>query len=246
VDCRSRHRGIPATFAYDTRDLLTSVTRPLPSGGSKTLGYGYDALGRRTSKTLEAVTTTYAFNNDETLQSVVVGAPFNYTSTYTYDAAHRLTRVDRANGAYTTYGYNNDDWLTLLEHRKTNNALLASFGYGYDAANKLLTAGNITFSHDLNGNVTQRTVNSVSTTYGYNFENELTSVTGSVSLTYSYNAFGERVSQSDGMTTTQFVYDAEEGDLQARVQRQRQPDRAVSAQRSRRRGARRRDHVVPP
>ncbi len=38
-------------------------------------------------------------------------------------------------------------------------------------------------------------------------------VSGSVSLTYSYNAFGERVSQSDGMTTTQFVYDAEEGDL---------------------------------
>jgi RHS repeat-associated protein len=67
--------------------------------------------------------------------------------------------------------------------------------YTYDAANKMLTAGNSTFTYDDAGNTLTETNGSVVTTYTWNYLNRLTqwSKTGHTTQSYVYNADGMRV-----------------------------------------------------
>ncbi len=86
------------TTAYDLLGRVTSVTSPL----SETVSYGYAAAGNRTGVT----TTAYSYNAANEL--TVAGA-----TTYGYDAdGNRLTAT--TDGATTTYGYDDANYLTGL------------------------------------------------------------------------------------------------------------------------------------
>jgi len=79
------------------------------------------------------------------------------------------------------------------------------------------TALNSAFTYDANGNTLTKTAANGTTSYAWDFENRLTSVTlpkGSV-LHYLYDPFGRRIF-SDG-TGRIFVYDGENGTAFAQV-----------------------------
>jgi len=82
--------------------------------------------------------------------------------------------------------------------------------YTYDAANKMLTAGNSTFTYDDAGNTLTETNGSVVTTYTWDYLNRLTQwqKTGHTTQSYVYNADGMRVRVvPSGGTATDFLLD---------------------------------------
>ncbi len=74
--------GVTVNYGYDTLNRETSddIT------GGASLSYGYDAIGDMTSLTDSRGTTTYAYNSNEELSSMVEGSSGN-TDVFGYDAA---------------------------------------------------------------------------------------------------------------------------------------------------------------
>jgi len=66
------------------------------------------------------------------------------------------------------------------------NGLPSVVAYQYDNANRLTSAGGVTYTFDDNGNLLSDGVN----TYTYDSDNRLTSVNGTTS--YAYNGLGDR------------------------------------------------------
>jgi RHS repeat-associated protein len=128
------------------------------------------AAGRQTSKTYDAdwrinavtvapgttsaATTTYNYDTDGSLLSVV--NPLNYSTTFTYDSmGRRLTSADPLNNT-TTWGYDANGNVTST--KKANGATVTSI---YDKMNRLTQStdelGKATsFSYDLAGDLLQR------------------------------------------------------------------------------------------
>jgi YD repeat-containing protein len=96
-----------------------------------------------------------------------------------------------------------------------------SKGYAYDAANKLTLEGdlsspsangNIQYTFDSNGSLTKKAiVGDGNVFYYYDADNHMTKLTDGTTLTFTYTGDGARFSQSDGTTTTKFVYDRKTG-----------------------------------
>ena len=97
-----------ATYSADNR-LLTY--------GNMT--FGYDGNGNRTSKTVNQVTTTYAYNHDNRLTELHDGA----TLTFTYNA-DGLRQSRTVNGTTTQYAY---DGVRLLKELDANGATETSY-----------------------------------------------------------------------------------------------------------------------
>jgi len=125
-----------ATYSADNR-LLTHGN----------LTFGYDGNGNRTSKTVNQVTTTYAYNHDNRMTALHDGATltFSYngdglrqsrtvdgtTTQYAYDGVRLLKEFDAAGATETSYTLAplGDEWYPLLSDRKAG----ASRFYAFDA-----------------------------------------------------------------------------------------------------------------
>jgi RHS repeat-associated protein len=89
--------------------------------------------------------------------------------------------------------------------------------YSYNNANELTgQSGNVTYTYDNNGNLLTKTVGTSVTSYGWDFENRLTSVTlpgtgGTVA--FKYDPFGRRIEKvythSGATTTSIYAYDGD-------------------------------------
>jgi len=77
------------TFGYDSLDRLTSATAPNLWGS---LGFVYDELGNRKSKTHNSFTTAYSYESSTNRLTDLSGAD---QSTYTYDDVGRLIEEQR-------------------------------------------------------------------------------------------------------------------------------------------------------
>jgi RHS repeat-associated protein len=76
--------------------------------------------------------------------------------------------------------------------------------YACDEANRLVSAGGVTYDWDLNGNL----LSDGSNTYSYDHANRLTGVSGAQSsATFAYNGLGDRLQQTVGGVTTQYTLD---------------------------------------
>lgn len=96
-DTADPHR--PITMAYDTLDRLLSETTLLG-----TVGYQYDALGRRTQMTAAGQSpVTYTYDHSSRLRTITQ-APLNPVDIQ-YDAAGRRTLLTLPNGVSTEYVY---------------------------------------------------------------------------------------------------------------------------------------------
>ncbi len=109
-------RGASQVLSYNNRHLLTGVTYSAPSGSSiavpTTVGYGYDAVGNRTSMTDGLGSMSYQYDQlsrltSETRQFTDPLTPYlngSFTLSYAYNLAGELKKItDHTN---TTINYN--------------------------------------------------------------------------------------------------------------------------------------------
>jgi RHS repeat-associated protein len=185
--------GSTTNFAYDNRGLITSRTDPL---GNIT-NYYYDDAGR-----LDHVidrngdTVSFAYTPTSKLETITYpdtapdpSVSFTYnqhddltemqdslgTSSYNYDAAHRLISQTDVNGFTVSYNYNEAGNLTSLTYPGNKTVM-----YTYDGLNRLKTVTNwlsqtATYTYDNAGRLISLTnFNGTATDYSYDNANRLT------------------------------------------------------------------------
>jgi YD repeat-containing protein len=119
---------------------VAGVDGPL---GADTITYGYDQLGRVTTRAINgaANTVTWAF---DALGRVTTETNLLGTFTYTYDGpTDRVATVAYPDGQTSQYSYvggQQDHRLQTIHHRYPNGATLSKFDYTYDAVGNLLTS----------------------------------------------------------------------------------------------------------
>jgi RHS repeat-associated protein len=217
------------SYVYDTLNRLSTLTPPTVFG-SGPFGFTYDTLSRRTQMTRpNGVTTTYTYNNLSQLLSVlhqvgantIDGAVYtvdpagnrtvktdkhaNVTSNYTYDPLYELTQVTQSTTTTETYSFD------PVGNRLTS---LGVSPYSINTSNELTSIPGTTYTYDSNGNTLTKVTSSGTTTFGWDYENRLTSVTlpgTGGALAFKYDGFGHRVqkafTQGSTTTTTNYLYD---------------------------------------
>ncbi len=216
------------SYGYDTLNRLTSLTPPSAiSSGS--FGFSYDALSRRTRLTRpNAVNTNYTYDTLSRLLSVTHGTSGHGATTldgasYTVDpAGNRTSRTSLPSGTATNYAY--DAVYELLNATQggttkesysydTVGNRLSSLGvpsYVYNSSNELTSSSVSTFTFDYNGNTQTKVVGSNTTSYSWDFENRMSSVTlpgSGGTVTFKYDPFGRRIKKVTSTTTSIFAYD---------------------------------------
>ena len=181
-----------------TRDVLNRIQQEQTAGpnGIPTsfLNFTYDAVGNvlTQSDTINSVigaTNTSTFDNINRVTQLVQAGPGIATKrvNFAYNALGQTTSMSRfadSTGqspvAASTFAYDTLNRLTSISHRNAANSVLNSFGYQYDAADR------ITQITDIDG----------VTTYAHNKRDELTAATHSdpsnPDESYVYDATGNR------------------------------------------------------
>ena len=195
--------NLTTTFQYDNAGRLTQQTN---GNGTKTL-YTYDNADRVLSishqKSDNTVLKSFTYTYDAKGNRLTMTDENSGVNTYTYDNADRLTAVTYADGQTETFAYDAAGNRTQLVKNSHPTA------YTYDAADRILTAGNATYTFDANGNMTQKTDTAGVTTYAYDGEDRLISVTlpNAQVIYFQYDPFGNRLIKIVSGDQTRFVID---------------------------------------
>ena len=188
-------------YSYDSSGNIASITAPDPDGAGPLAApkttYTYDALGDVLTRvdplgncggcTAADYTTTYTYDANGNLLTET--DPLGHTTTYTYDASGNETSFKDANNHTTTYSYDNANNLTQVTGADPDGAgpLEAPITkYGYDGAgNRLTVIGP-------RGNCSGCNAANFTTTYAYDQNNRLSSITTpkGEKTTYSYDVNG--------------------------------------------------------
>jgi RHS repeat-associated protein len=170
------------------------------------------------------VATNYAYDNLSRLQSVLhqlAGSTID-GATYTLDnAGNRTAKTDQRTAVATSYAYDNIYQLLSATpgsgtaesytYDPVGNRLTSAAGSSaYNSSNEITSSPSASFTYDNNGNTLTSTTGSNTTSYAWDFENRLTSVTlpgsgGTVS--FSYDPFGRRIKKSSSSGTSIYLYD---------------------------------------
>jgi RHS repeat-associated protein len=225
-----------ATFTYDTDDLPTCVSPTnCTTPGTGSLSLGYDTAGQPTSAVIGSLSESFTYNTHGERATHTVTYAGNPLLSTTYDSAanprDRMGRVavraETLQGSSHTraYGY---DTLGRLETVTQDGVLGPEYVYDpngnresasngstlsvgtYDARDRLLSYGNLTFTYGANGQLAtqQNTDTGVVTTYQYDLRGSLRSVTlPGTAITYLTDAHGRRVSKrTNGVLVQRFLY----------------------------------------
>ena len=156
------------------------------------LRYDYDAVGN--------------------LLSILDVPNSNQKQCFTYDANNRLlTAKVGINDATCSGTVGNGEYADQTYSYSTSTGNLSSktgLGtYTYDSTqpHAVDAVTGFTYLYDLNGNMTTRIVGTSTYTLGYDYENQLTSVSGAASATFVYDGDGNRVKATVGGTTTAYI-----------------------------------------
>lgn len=132
------------------------------------------------------------------------------TIDYEYDSLYRLTAADYSTGDYYHYVY--DAVGNRLSQESQVNDFPISLAYEYDAANRLMSVGDVAYTYDANGNLLEDGVN----TYTYDAANRLSALNGaSTTIGYTYNGLNDRLQETVNGSTTTFTMDLNTGLPQA-------------------------------
>lgn len=212
-------------YVYDALNRLQTLTPP-SAFGAGSFGFSYDALSRRTQMTRpNGVGTNYAYDSLSRLLSVLhqVGTTTLDGAVYTLDnAGSRLSRTPQPGGTTSIFGYD-----SIYQLLSVTQGTATTEGYTYDpVGNRLSTLGangwtsntsnelnskpGATYTYDNNGNTVTKVDSSGTTTYAWDFENRLTSVTlpapGST-ISFRYDPLGRRIYKSSSLGVSIYTYD---------------------------------------
>ncbi|RYG23828.1 hypothetical protein EON82_12800 [bacterium] len=194
-------------YAFDNAGRQTGVD--YPTGTDTT--FGYDDANRRTTMVDATGTTTWSYDNADQVTAFTspqgsqtsgyddAGRPLTTTNeqsevtTNLYDSAGRLSKTTLANGQVSVYGYDARSRQASVTHKVSDTgSTISSEAYVYDAADNLST----------------KTEGGVTTTYGYDDADQLTSESRTgYSASYTYDANGNRTSKTLGGVTQTYTVD---------------------------------------
>ncbi len=189
-----------ATYAY-TNDMLSTVTNG--NGTVETYGYNnwrkLESLNTKKSGTVitdYGFTYTRAFHLDTKTDKKV--SPVR-TENYDYDSYYRLKSVNYGNGTSDTFKLDGTHNIRQSTERGS------SITWDVDGLNRLKKKNTTTYTYDFRNNMTQE---SGGKTYIYDDLNRLVEVkSGATSVaTYTYDAFNRRVIKKVGTTTSRYTY----------------------------------------
>lgn len=227
-ECGQVHTITNALSHVTTYNTYNAHGQPLtitdPNGVVTTLTY--DARQRLTSRTVGSEQTTFTYWPTGLLKKATL--PDGSFLEYTYDAAHRLTRIDDSEGNHVVYTLDNMGNRTAEQLYDPSDALTQSRTRVFNTLNQLwkeigaagTSAVTTSFSYDDNGN--QTAINaplSRNTSQEYDELNRLTQVTDPLSgeTEYGYNALDQLISVTDPRgKVTSYTYNAL-GDLTQQV-----------------------------
>lgn len=206
VTSTTDYYGNTVSYNYDNNSNVTRITYP----GNKSVYYTYysDNL-LHTVKDWNNKTTTYTYRNDGLLS--VINYPNGTYCNYTYDNAGRMTGLSwkNSNGiVINECSYDLDAMGNHVSETKTepyspislsNNTI----SYTYNSANRLQSAGSVSFGYDANGNTTSKTGNS----FIYNKYDQLSNVSGNTNAQYQYDGGGNRRKTTISGQTKKYVLD---------------------------------------
>jgi len=130
--------------------------------------------------------------------NISVFSPGSRTIDYTYDALNRLTQAAYSDGDTVGYAYD------PMGNRTSMTANGTTTTYTYDAADRLLSAADTTFTWDNNGNMLSKG----SITYTYDYANRLVRViSGTTAVQFTYDGDGKRSSKTVNGAATRYLYD---------------------------------------
>lgn len=173
-------------FIYDAANRLTQITNTEKGIPPLTLVYSLDPVGNRTTININGIPTNFAYDALSELVSAQLGSLAPTKTTWTYDAVGNRLQVASVIGT-TKYVYDSDD--------------------------RLLTAGSRSFTYDANGNrvsVIDASIHQTQTLI-YDAANRLTAAMGPKNSSFSYDGDGNRITQSVGRGTYNYVSDVAAG-----------------------------------
>ena len=202
--------GNQVQYIYDDAGNIKNIIYP----GNKMVVYEYDPDGLMKNVTdWQNKITKYSYRNDGTIDRIDL--PNGTYTKYVYDAAGRLTGLsnNKSDGtiinsySYTLDKAGNQIGITIKEPLTPPVLAATSVLYTYDEANRIKNAGNITFVHDKNGNLTQETRNGSNTNFSFDSENMLNGIRGTSNSSYIYDGVGIRRAATRNGLTTRYVMD---------------------------------------
>lgn len=185
------------TAAKGTADRVEGLRLTSLSPAADILSYEYDALGRRTRRTINGAApyiTDYTYetvSGNRTSTTVKTVKNGNDTLTYEYDDNGNIIRILKNNAETDRYTYDNLNQLTW----EYSTAQGKAFNYAYDNGGNLLSKKTYAYT---NGAVGAQVGSTVS--YGYTdsiWKDLMTSWNGQ---SITYDAIGNPLTYRDGMT----------------------------------------------
>lgn len=197
----------PEGRTFTTRyDPVTLTTESVSVPGLFDTSYGYDTKGRLTSINNNARQTTFIYNQEGFIESII--DPENQTVSYTYDPVGRVKKVDRPDNTSVWFSYDNNGNMIVLTNPSTidhgfgfnkvnlnsfyQTPLSGSYHYIYDKDRRLtqinLPSGNQINNIYANGRLEQIQTPEGNINFTYLCGTKVDSITeGTESITYGYD-----------------------------------------------------------
>lgn len=229
--------GPGVTNSYDTLGRPVSSSNNM-GGVARTLSYGRDVHGNRTSLTWpDSLVTTFTYDAADRITGVFEGVGTSVVmASFGYDGRGQRTSLARRYGDTSAYGYDGVGRLSAMSHDYAGVGSDVAFSFFYTPASQVastIRSNDIyawTGAYSVNRNYAVNGLNQYaqagpasflydangnlrsdgSNTYVYDAENRLASVSGAHVATLSYDPLGRLYEISSGSGATQFLYDADE------------------------------------
>lgn len=231
---------------YDKTGRMTQRFRPRNSTADYHEGWVYDYKNLRLANYRAGVGDTSYTNSNNLVanrhfydQEGLITRSIDYTNSwqrqcYGYDTRDRLTRAftDNTDGCdgYTATGTPNTNYNETYGYDRLHNLVTKTnyspISYGAGSAGPhaaTSAAGGRSYNYDANGNMTRRKTPSVDHTFTYDHRDRLTEAVqtsgGTPVASFAYDANGTRVKRTQNGTTTIYLGDFFEYDINGAVRR---------------------------